>query len=33
MKKLRNILIKLINSYKDSADIMYGYYYTNYKIK
>lgn len=33
MKTIRKILIKIINSYKNSADYMYGYHYTNYEIK
>lgn len=33
MKFIRKIFNNLVNNYKDSADIMYGYYFTNYEIK
>lgn len=33
MKTIRKIFKNLINSYKESSNLMYGYYYTNYEIK
>lgn len=33
MKTIRKIFKNFVNYCKESSDIMYGYYYTNYEIK